>query len=41
MHVALRGGQRLVANVPSGTSVAIGAPVSLTWPVEHGRCVGD
>jgi len=41
MHVALPGGQRLVANVPSGTSVAIGAPVSLTWPVEHGRCVGD
>jgi hypothetical protein len=27
--------------VPSGTSVTIGAPVSLTWPVERGRCVGD
>ena len=41
MHVTLPGGQRLVANVPSGTSVTIGAPVSLLWPVEHGRCVGN
>jgi spermidine/putrescine transport system ATP-binding protein len=41
VHVTLAGGQRLVANVPSGTPAAAGAPVTLTWPVELGRCVGD
>ena len=41
VHVTLPGGQRLVANVPSGTPAVRGAPVSLTWPVELGRCVGD
>jgi spermidine/putrescine transport system ATP-binding protein len=41
VHVALPSGQRLVANVPSDTRVALGSPVSLTWAVEHGRCVCD
>jgi len=41
VHVTLAGGQRLVANVSSGASAATGAPVTLTWPVELGRCVGD
>jgi spermidine/putrescine transport system ATP-binding protein len=41
VHVALPGGLRLVANVPSGTPVTLGAPVSLTWAIEHGRCVAD
>jgi spermidine/putrescine transport system ATP-binding protein len=41
VHVALPSGQRLVASLPSGTSVAHGAPVRLAWPVEQGRCVGD
>jgi spermidine/putrescine transport system ATP-binding protein len=41
VHVTLAGGQRLVANVPSGTPAPRGAPVTLTWPVELGRCVGD
>jgi len=41
VHVTLPGGQRLVASVPSGTIVAAGAPVTLSWPVELARCVGD
>jgi spermidine/putrescine transport system ATP-binding protein len=41
VHVTLPGGQRLVASVPSGTTVAAGAPVTLSWPVELARCVGD
>jgi spermidine/putrescine ABC transporter ATP-binding subunit len=41
VHVSLPGGRRLVASVPSGTSVTRGAAASLTWPVEQGRCVGD
>jgi hypothetical protein len=27
--------------VPSGTVTTRGAAVTLTWPVEQGRCVGD
>ncbi len=41
LHVALPGGRRVVANVPSGTATTSGATVTLTWPVEQGRCVGD
>jgi spermidine/putrescine transport system ATP-binding protein len=41
VHVALADGRRVVANVPSGTSAARGAPVTLAWPIEQGRCVGD
>ena len=41
VHVTLPSGQRLVANVPSDRRVTLGAPASLTWAVEHGRCVGD
>jgi spermidine/putrescine transport system ATP-binding protein len=41
VHVTLPSGQRLVASVPSGTSVTLGGPVRLAWPVEQGRCVGD
>jgi spermidine/putrescine transport system ATP-binding protein len=41
VHVALESGQRLVAHVTSSTGVPIGAVVSLTWPMERGRCVGD
>jgi hydrogenase maturation factor HypE len=41
VHVTLPGGHRLVASVPSGTTVAAGAPVTLSWPVELARCVGD
>jgi spermidine/putrescine transport system ATP-binding protein len=41
VHVTLPGGQRLVASVPSGTSAPPGAPVTLSWPVELARCVGD
>jgi spermidine/putrescine transport system ATP-binding protein len=41
VHVTLPGGHRLVASVPSGTIVPAGAPVTLSWPVELARCVGD
>jgi spermidine/putrescine transport system ATP-binding protein len=41
VHVTLPGGQRLVASVPSGTAAPAGAPVTLSWPVELARCVGD
>ena len=41
VHVALPGGRRLVANVPSSTVATNGAAVTLSWPVEQGRCVGD
>jgi spermidine/putrescine transport system ATP-binding protein len=41
LHVALPGGRRVVANVPSGTAIISGTTVTLTWPVEQGRCVGD
>jgi spermidine/putrescine ABC transporter ATP-binding subunit len=41
VHVVLPSGQRLVANVPSDRKVTLGAPASLTWAVEHGRCVGE
>jgi spermidine/putrescine transport system ATP-binding protein len=41
VHVTLPGGRRLVANVPSGTATTPGAPVTLAWPIEQGRCVGD
>jgi hypothetical protein len=41
VHVTLAGGRRLVANVPSGTSTTRGAAVTLAWPIEQGRCVGD
>ena len=41
VHVTLAGGRRLVANVPSGTNTTRGAPVTLAWPIEQGRCVGD
>jgi spermidine/putrescine transport system ATP-binding protein len=41
VHVVLPGGRRLVANVPSGTVATNGAPVTLAWPVDQGRCVGD
>jgi ABC-type Fe3+/spermidine/putrescine transport system ATPase subunit len=41
VHVTLPGGQRLVASVPSATTAPAGAPVTLSWPVELARCVGD
>ena len=41
VHVALAGGRRLVANVPTGTVAANGETVTVSWPVEQGRCVGD
>ena len=41
VHVALAGGLRLVASLPSGTAVTNGAPLTLTWPAGQGRCVGD
>jgi spermidine/putrescine transport system ATP-binding protein len=40
VHVALPGGRRLVANVPSGTLAPNGTRVTLAWSVEQGRCVG-
>jgi spermidine/putrescine transport system ATP-binding protein len=39
VYVALPGGRRLVANVPSGTVATNGATVTLAWPVAQGRCV--
>jgi putative spermidine/putrescine transport system ATP-binding protein len=41
VHVVLPSGQRLVANVPSGTTVTPGEPVTLAWAMEQARCVGD
>jgi ABC-type Fe3+/spermidine/putrescine transport system ATPase subunit len=41
LHVALPGGRRVVANVPSGTAAATGTTVTLAWPVELGRCVPE
>jgi spermidine/putrescine transport system ATP-binding protein len=41
VHVALADGRRVVANVPSGTTAANGRAVTLAWPVELGRVVGE
>ncbi len=41
VHVALAGGRRVVANVPSGMATDIGSAVTLAWAVEQGRCVGE
>jgi spermidine/putrescine transport system permease protein len=40
-HVELPGGRRVVANLAPGEVPAPGAQVTLTWPVERGRCVGE
>ncbi len=41
VHATLTSGQRIVAHVPAGTSVAVGAAVRLAWPVERGRFVQE
>jgi spermidine/putrescine transport system ATP-binding protein len=41
VHVALADGRRLVANVPSGLAAVNGTAVTLAWPVELGRVVGE
>ena len=40
-HVELPGGRRVVANLAPGEVPAPGAQVTLTSPVERGRCVGE
>ena len=40
-HVELPGGRRLVANLPPGAAPPIGAPATLGWAVERGRCVAE
>jgi spermidine/putrescine transport system ATP-binding protein len=41
VHAVLADGQAVVAQVDPGADVAIGETVSLTWPVERGRCVSE
>jgi spermidine/putrescine transport system ATP-binding protein len=41
VHATLTSGQRIVAHVPAGTSVPVGAVVRLAWPVERGRFVPE
>jgi len=41
VHVELAGGRRLVANLPPGAAPPTGAPATLSWPVEQGRCLGE
>jgi len=40
-HVELPGGRRLVANLPPGRVPPTGAQATLSWAVEHGRCVAE
>ena len=40
-HVELPGGRRVVANLKPGAVPSPGAQVTLTWPVERGRCVAE
>jgi spermidine/putrescine transport system ATP-binding protein len=41
VHVALAGGQLLVAHAPAGATPGIGDPVRLSWDAERGRCGRD
>ena len=42
LHVALPGGKPVVGERrPPSTVATNGAAVTLAWPVEQGRCVGD
>jgi hypothetical protein len=41
VHATLTSGQRIVAHVPAGTSVPIGAVVRLAWPTERSRFVPE
>ena len=40
-HVELAGGRRLVANLAPGAAPPTGAQATLSWAVEHGRCVAE
>jgi spermidine/putrescine transport system ATP-binding protein len=41
VHAALTTGQRIVAHVPAGASVTVGAVVRLAWATERSRCVTE
>ncbi len=40
-HVEITGGQRLVANLQPGSAPPTGAPATLSWAMERGRCVAE
>lgn len=40
-HVEITGGRRLVANLAPGAAPPTGAPATLSWQVERGRCVAE
>jgi spermidine/putrescine transport system ATP-binding protein len=41
VHATLTSGQRIVAHVPAGTNVPVGAVVRLAWSTERGRFVPE
>ena len=41
VHATLAHGQRLVAHLPAGTSIPVGATVTMTWAVDRGRFVPE
>jgi spermidine/putrescine transport system ATP-binding protein len=41
VHATLTSGQRIVAHVPAGTNVPVGAVVRLAWPMERSRFVPE
>jgi spermidine/putrescine transport system ATP-binding protein len=41
VHATLTSGQRIVAHVPAGTSVPVGATVRLAWPTDRSRFVPE
>jgi spermidine/putrescine transport system ATP-binding protein len=41
VHLTLSGERRLIANVPAGTPLRLGAQARVAWAAERGRCVTD
>ncbi|MGH7499659.1 MAG: TOBE domain-containing protein, partial [Gemmatimonadales bacterium] len=41
LHATLARGQRIVAHLPAGTSIPVGATVTMTWAVDRGRFVPE
>jgi spermidine/putrescine transport system ATP-binding protein len=41
VHIALAGGQLIVAHAPAATTPGVGASVRLSWEAERGRCGSD
>jgi spermidine/putrescine transport system ATP-binding protein len=41
VHLTLSGERRLIANVPAGTPLRLGAQARVAWAAQRGRCVTD